>query len=61
MNVAASFRIPRQPKKLMEELGRDVDWSEEVRRFLARRVEELRPGKGAPGRWMSCGRGGGGK
>jgi len=38
------IRIPRELKEAMEEL--DINWSEEIRRFIARRVdEELRKRK----------------
>jgi len=39
-----TVRIPRELKEAMEKL--DVNWSEEIRRFIARRVdEELRKRK----------------
>lgn len=41
MSVVISIRIPRRLKEKMDSLG-DVNWSEEVRRFLEKRVEELR-------------------
>lgn len=36
-----SFRIPRDLKKRMDVLRRHVNWSEEIRKFLERRVKEL--------------------
>jgi len=33
-----TIRIPRELKEAMEEL--DINWSEEIRRFIARRVDE---------------------
>jgi hypothetical protein len=33
-----TVRIPRELKEAMEKL--DVNWSEEIRRFIARRVDE---------------------
>ena len=41
LSVVISIRIPRRLKEKMDSLG-DVNWSEEVRRFLEKRVEELR-------------------
>jgi len=39
-----TVRIPRELKEVMKKL--DINWSEEIRRFLARRVdEELRKKK----------------
>jgi len=39
-----TIRIPRELKEAMEKL--DINWSEEIRRFIARRVdEELRKRK----------------
>jgi hypothetical protein len=35
-----SFRIPRELKKI-DSLRGIVDWSEEVRRFIERRVREI--------------------
>jgi hypothetical protein len=35
-----TVRVPRELKEAMEKL--DVNWSEEIRRFIARRVDELR-------------------
>jgi hypothetical protein len=40
MNVI-SFRIPGKLKKKMDSLRGVVDWSEEVRRFIEKRVREI--------------------
>ena len=40
MSVVFSVRIPKKLKKLMDEC-KDVDWAEEVREFINRRVREL--------------------
>jgi len=40
MSVVFSVRIPKKLKKLMDEC-KGVDWAEEVRRFINRRVREL--------------------
>ena len=40
MSVVFSVRIPRKLKKLMDEC-KDVDWAEEVRTFINKRVREL--------------------
>ena len=41
LSVVISVRIPRKLKKKMDLLGDSVNWSEEIRRFLEARVEEL--------------------
>ena len=41
MSVTVSFRVPRELKERMDRLRGVVSWSEEVRRFLERRVREL--------------------
>jgi predicted DNA-binding protein len=41
LSVTVSFRIPRELKEKMDRLRGYVNWSEEVRRFLERRVREL--------------------
>ena len=41
MSVTVSFRVPRELKERMDRLRDRVNWSEEVRRFLERRVREL--------------------
>jgi len=40
--VVISVRVPRRLKEEMDKLGGDVNWSEEIRRFLEERVRELR-------------------
>ena len=40
MSVVFSVRIPKKLKKLMDEC-KDVDWAEEVKAFINRRVREL--------------------
>ena len=40
MSVTVSFRIPRELKRKMDEYRKFVNWSEEVRRFIERRVRE---------------------
>ena len=42
MSVVISVRIPRRLKEQMDMLRDYVDWSEEIRRFLEKRVEEAR-------------------
>ena len=39
--VTDSSRIPKELKRRMDELRNYVNWSEEVRRFLEKRVMEL--------------------
>ena len=41
MSVVISVRIPRDLKEKMDMLRGEVNWSEEIRRFLQARVEEL--------------------
>jgi len=41
MSVVISLRVPRKLKEKMDLLKDSVNWSEEVRRFLEKRVEEL--------------------
>lgn len=41
MSVVISLRIPRKLKEKMDILKNDVNWSEEIRKFLQIRVEEL--------------------
>ena len=40
MSVVFSVRIPKKLKKLMDEC-KDVDWAEEVKAFISKRVREL--------------------
>ncbi len=42
MSVVISVRIPRKLKEEMDRLSTEVNWSEEIRRFLEARVEELK-------------------
>ncbi|MEM1611337.1 MAG: hypothetical protein QXQ57_06800 [Sulfolobales archaeon] len=42
MSVVVSIRVPRKLKEQMDMLKDYVNWSEEIRRFLEKRVEELR-------------------
>lgn len=42
MSVVISIRIPRKLKEQMDMLREHVNWSEEIRRFLEKRVEEIR-------------------
>ncbi len=41
MSVTVSFRIPREVKKKMDELRGTINWSEEIRRFIERRIMEI--------------------
>ncbi|RLF03763.1 MAG: CopG family transcriptional regulator [Thermoprotei archaeon] len=41
MSVTVSFRIPRDLRAKMRLYSDRVNWSEEVRRFIERRVGEL--------------------
>ncbi len=41
ISTTVSFRIPRELKRRMDALSNVVNWSEEVRKFLERRVKEL--------------------
>jgi len=41
MSVVISVRIPRELKEKMNSLRDVVNWSEEIRRFLEKRVKEL--------------------
>ncbi|MCD6114514.1 MAG: CopG family transcriptional regulator [Thermoprotei archaeon] len=41
MSTVISVRIPRKLKEKMDELKDLVNWSEEIRKFLEKRVEEL--------------------
>ena len=40
MSTVVSFRIPRELKEKMRELGEFVNWSGEVRKFLEEKVKE---------------------
>ena len=41
MSTVISVRIPKKLKEKMDELRDVVNWSEEIRKFLEKRVEEL--------------------
>ena len=40
MSVTISFRVPKELKRKMDELRDTVNWSEELRRYLERRIRE---------------------
>lgn len=40
MSVTVSFRVPEELKRRMDKLRKYVNWSEELRKFLERRVRE---------------------
>ena len=40
VSVVFSIRIPKKLKKLMDEY-KDINWAEEVKEFISRRVREL--------------------
>ena len=41
MSEVVSFKVPREVKLRMKKLEKYVNWSEELRKFLIKRVEEL--------------------
>ncbi len=41
MSTVLSIRIPRELKEKMKTLGKDVNWSSEIRRFIEARIREL--------------------
>ena len=41
MSVVISIRIPLELKRKMDALRDRINWSEEIRKFLMKRVEEL--------------------
>lgn len=41
MSEVVSFKVPREVKLKMKKLEKYVNWSEELRKFLIKRVEEL--------------------
>ena len=41
MSEVVSFKVPREVKLKMKRLERYVNWSEELRKFLIKRIEEL--------------------
>jgi len=40
LSVVISFRIPKELKRKMDELCGLINWSEEIRRFIEKRVRE---------------------
>jgi len=40
LSVTVSFRVPKELKKKMDELRGLINWSEEIRKFIERRVRE---------------------
>ena len=40
MSVVVSFRVPKELKKKMDELRELINWSEEIRKFIERRIKE---------------------
>ena len=40
MSATVSFRIPRELKKKMDSLRKYINWSEELRRFVEKRIRE---------------------
>ena len=45
MSVTISFRVPKDLKKKMDELRGTINWSEELRRYLERRIREYEQSK----------------
>jgi len=41
LSEVVSFKVPREVKLKMKKLEKYVNWSEELRKFLIKRVEEL--------------------
>jgi len=41
LSEVVSFKVPREVKLRMKKLEKYVNWSEELRKFLIKRVEEL--------------------
>jgi DNA-binding transcriptional regulator GbsR (MarR family) len=41
MSSVVSFKVPREIKEKMKKLEKHVKWSEELRNFLIKRVEEV--------------------
>ena len=41
LSEVVSFKVPREVKLKMKRLERYVNWSEELRKFLIKRIEEL--------------------
>ncbi len=42
MSCVISFRIPRRLKEEMDRFRNRVDWAYEIRKFIEKRIEELR-------------------
>ncbi len=40
LSVTISIRVPKELKKKMDELRSTINWSEEIRRYLERRIKE---------------------
>jgi hypothetical protein len=40
LSSVVSFKVPKEVKEKMKKLGKYVKWSEELRNFLIKRVEE---------------------
>jgi len=38
LSVTVSFRIPKELKKKMDELRGTINWSEEIRKFIERKI-----------------------
>jgi len=45
LSAVISVRIPKRLKSEMDEFSGEVNWSEEIRKFLEKRVRELRKEK----------------
>ena len=45
MGTVISIRVPEELKREMERLRDEVNWSEEIREFIKRRIEEYRKKK----------------
>ncbi len=45
MSVTVSFRIPKKLKEKMDALRGTINWSEEVRKFIERRIREYEQAK----------------
>ena len=41
MSVIISFRIPRELKEKMNKYRKTINWSEELRKFIEKRIKEL--------------------
>ncbi|MCD6126275.1 MAG: hypothetical protein J7J19_04650 [Thaumarchaeota archaeon] len=45
MGTVISIRVPEELKREMDRLRGEVNWSEEIREFIKRRIEEYRKKK----------------